>query len=234
MSHMKQTLALAATVVALATGALGQARAEFTLGGSGAGWYDEAGDHIAGNSNYLAGTNFTSEHRNYFLFDLSGISDDILGATLKIFNPREGNMGDLFGRAYTGYSVSTSIGELIEDQSGRVDIFDDLGSGAAYGSTNTFVVDDYVTISLNSTALADLNAARGGLFAIGGALSPLTPGVPSGVFAFTPLDWSESSAQLLLSFNAAAVPEPATLTMASLAAAAGLGLGWWRRRRAAA
>ena len=51
-------------------------------------------------------------------------------------------------------------------------IFNDLGSGVQYASIGVPPYDDPMVITLNAAALADINAAAGGFFSIGGTLTP--------------------------------------------------------------
>src|SRR5439155_12677519 len=80
---------------------------------------------------------------------------------------------------FTLFDVSTPLGALRASGSGQTDIFNDLGSGASFGSQTVSPTDNgngngkYVSVSLNDGGLAALNAARGGLAAVGGALTTL-------------------------------------------------------------
>jgi hypothetical protein len=54
------------------------------------GFYSSGGDHSSGLTNYLAGDTASAgvaEKRNFFVFDLSGVTGPVLGATLELYNP---------------------------------------------------------------------------------------------------------------------------------------------------
>ena len=105
-------------------------------------------------------------------------------------------------------------------------IFNDLGSGTLLGERIVSAADNGSTISiaLNSDGLAALNAARGGLLAIGGALTSLGLSDDEYVFGFSE---SLGNPELrALQFRTAVAPEPAMFSLL------GLGLLVAVRRRA--
>jgi hypothetical protein len=187
------------------------------------GWYDNTGFHQAGNPNYAVGQcqncgPGVSAFRDYFVFDLSGVSGPITDATLSIGNPPNGfhvlkvsnpSAGYDVGppALWTLYDVSTPIGSLTADQTSATSIFTDLGTGVSFGSklVTGALNAMQVMLSLNASGLAALNAAVGGQFAVGGKLS----------------------------HTAGEVPEPATWTMMILGAGA-VGAAVRRRRSAQA
>ena len=149
------------------------ARADVMLAATSTGWYDISGLHIAGNLNYIVGINESlDQFRDFFIFDLTGVTGTITGATISIVNPLSVSPN---GKTYTLHEVSTPVATLDSDQFGRTDIFADLGTGTVYGSTPGTSAS-LVVFSLNAAGLAALTAGEGGLFAIGGDLSPLSPG----------------------------------------------------------
>lgn len=141
--------------------------------------------------NYIAGRAFVVT-RNYFVFDLAPVTESISAARLKIENPVTS-----FGSGYVSpdptetfavSDVTTPVVELQRRNTGRTDIYADLGSGAAYGQQVVSGADNggFVEIALNATAVAALNAASGGVFALGGAVTTLRPAsVLEHVFAYT-------------------------------------------------
>lgn len=196
------------------------------------GWYRSDGvldsKFIPGNQNYFAGE-FPSqvpgqsyEFRNYFVFDLSGLSGTAVSATLSIPNIGS-NVGAPFG--YTLYDVTTATGVLaVANPGAGLPIFNDLGSGTTYGTVNVPTdTTNPVVLNLNGAALAAISSA-GGLFAIGGDVAS---GGVGDHYLFT--DFPTNGALPTLSVEV--VPEPGTAALA----VGGLGvlLAVYRRRRQA-
>ena len=69
----------------------------------------------------------------------------------------------------------TDIATLRAGGSGLTGIFDDLGGGTGFGQVDMTVADNgtVVSIPLNESAEAAINAAAGGLWAVGGAVMTL-------------------------------------------------------------
>lgn len=140
------------------------------------GWYDDAGSHSPTNGNYIAG--LCSDcggriFRNFFVFEVPAAivaASAVLSldtATYDSLNASE---------TYTLFDVSTAVSDLIGGTGGMA-AYDDLGTGAMFGSRVYSGVDALQTraIPLNAAALAAIAAASGGTFAIGGAIeSPST------------------------------------------------------------
>ena len=104
------------------------------------GHYDNLGGSIF--TNYQAGfdgfnNNPLSEVRNFFAFDLSGLTGPITSATLTIpSNPFGIGYNNTSGSAsitYTNWDVSTPIDDLNDGTNG-LSTFADLGSGEKFGS----------------------------------------------------------------------------------------------------
>src|SRR5262249_17057235 len=74
---------------------------------------------------------------------------------------------------YSLFDVTTPLSQLEATNSGRTDIFNDLGSGTSYGSQTVSSADNgkLVTVNLNAAAVAALSAAIGSQVALGGALT---------------------------------------------------------------
>jgi len=152
------------------------------------GWYTGDGFHDPDNLNYLVGIcddvntcDITAEFRNWFAFDISGLTDPVTSLTLTL------SAYDLFGTGnYYLNDFTGSLASLIDGTAG-LPAFDDLGTGVNFGfrfyeDTESFGVHD---IGLNAAALASLNAAiagQDGVWAFGGAFTagdtPLPPSVP--------------------------------------------------------
>ena len=140
------------------------------------GWWDSTGGHSASNPNYGVGDGNTApNHNDFFVFNLANVVGPITSAQLSIGNPSTGFADGIPAgtSSLSIWDVSTPISTLIADGTGQIGIFNDLGSGTLYASRTVSAADDgtQVLISLNSSALAALNAAEGGQFAVGGALS---------------------------------------------------------------
>ncbi len=168
-----------------------------TLTATDSGSYTNTGIHASGQPEYIAGLCAASDclgtsyvFNDFLVFNLASVtSTAITSATLDLYEPSVGNDG------YDGYNsgnpsetfqmfdVTTAIGSPstygtlegsdIGDSTG-IAIFNDLGTGVFFGSG---VVTDaesgtVIPFALNSDALAALNAAEGGEFAIGGSVAP--------------------------------------------------------------
>ncbi len=142
------------------------------------GWYDQTGSHDSTNPNYIAGVCGSSDsclgddlnRRDFFVFDVPpGL---YTSAVLSLFNPSVGYISTNPTETYDSWDVSTLIFDLEANNTGRVDIFNDLGSGMQFGSVVVSAADNgtFVNITLNSDALVAINSAEGGPLAIGGAV----------------------------------------------------------------
>src|SRR5262249_13911155 len=147
-----------ALAVALALGFAPVAKADvFTINRTDLGWYDSTGFHDAGNKNYITG-NLPPGFHDYFVFNLSGVSGPIVSAQLRAFNPSNGYSGPAGGLTLNLFDVSTGIADLEASHFGRVDIYNDLGSGTNFGSQLVGPGSNgtFVTVDLNGAALAAL------------------------------------------------------------------------------
>lgn len=147
-------------------------RASIEINAVDSGNYRSTGVHVAANPSYFVGVINHLHYHNFFVFDLSGITETILSATLKLENPTA--VTNSAATAYTLYDVTTSIGTLTTSQSAGptgVGIYNDLGAGTSYGSVAVggSVGVGFVEIPLNAAAIAAMNATSG-LFALGGSL----------------------------------------------------------------
>jgi len=200
-------------------GVVSSARADVvTITNSDSGWYNVAGFHETDNKNYIAGEPVFPEpplqsvsHRNFFVFDLSGVSGTITSAQIRLY------AGVVTGPGpYTLFDVVTPVLQLGSTQTDRTDIFADLGGGIAYGSVTITPADfgNLITIDLNAEAIAALQSASGGVFAVGGVFDVPPSNTIPGQFAFgvTGDEGVDSRNQLILN-TSQPVPEPATLLL---------------------
>lgn len=149
--------------------------------------------------------------RSFFSFDLSNVQGTITGASLRVMRGSQSQSVSL-----GLWDVSTDAATVNLNNGVNASIWQDLGSGNSYGQfliTNGDA-EDFLTLSLNATALTDLNAATG-YFTIGAAVGSdefIFSGIPSVLGTFLDLTIADSntipepgSAALLLSGLAAAV-----------------------------
>jgi len=189
-----------------------------TLDAAHFGWYsrhDEGGstyEYLYGLDNsYLAGRytdsdDYMAEYRNFLVFDLSSLTGkSIVSATLKI------DTLTIAGgtQTYDLYDVSTPVSDLISGGPNPNTIFGDLGSGTAYADCGILTPDTVLEIPLSAQFVTAANATREN-FAIGGALTTLTPGSSDDQFAFGSVD-RLTSPQLVL--ETIPIPEPGTFVL---------------------
>lgn len=163
-----------------------------------------------GMMNYFVGYSIPStpiERRNWFLFDLAGVSETVVSGRLKLYLPGDHELlepsGYVSSDSHEVFRISGSpapsemFWDMFLDMGGvtpgiAAAIFGTLGSGAPFGIT-TVTIDDSgrdVVIELTPTAIDALNASLGSHFVIGGRLTdihPDAPGMPPSelVFAYT-------------------------------------------------
>ncbi len=135
-----------------------------------AGWY-LGGYHRTWDINYTTGY-FPQygEFRDFFAFDLTSpaIEGVVVGATFNVFAANIVT-GDEFETMQI-VDVTTSVDEVVAGEPDRFDIFEDLGTGKVYAVRKILVGEAWtpISIELNADAVADINAALGGKFALGG------------------------------------------------------------------
>lgn len=143
------------------------------------GWYTSSGENNGSSSgnNFIAGTCGTvacggdgSAYRNWFQFNLANFTPTVTSAVLLLNNPSEGFFNELGASlGYNLFDITTGFAGLGGVTSAAV--FNDLGTGTQYGSTNVTSAQNGTTIAitLNAAALASLNTGRqDGLWAVGG------------------------------------------------------------------
>ena len=180
------------------------------------GWYTDTGFHEVGNDNYFVGDErgpgcfpCSSDIRNFFVFNLAGVTQPISSAKLALVVP-----GPLPVAGYNSPDTSenfelrdvvTSITALMNG-TGGIAAHADLGDGVVYGSRTMTAADmgQVVEITLNSSAIAALDAATG-LVGIGGSLTTLDD-LANDEFTFAASGFNNYPTELRLTL----VPEPST------------------------
>ncbi len=171
------------------------------------GQYRDDGFHDPSSVSNIVGSFSNTEYRNWFVFDLSGITDTITSATLRSYNPPGSTQGYQSSdptETWSLYDVSTDVTALTDGTAG-VSAFNDLGAGTSYGAYVASIADNgtYIEIALNSNALNDLNTNASRFFAIGGAITTLDGTGTQLLFA----NGTSAKSELLLS----TIPVPAAV-----------------------
>lgn len=205
-----------------------------TIDATDSGWYNATGTHVAQNDNYIVGAGNGNLYRNFFVFDLTGVTDLVISASLHLYNPDnalpalKGYISPDATETYALYDVSTPVGTVQASNVGAAGqaVYNDLGSGLEFGQVTVSAADNgsIVSIALNADGLVALNAARGGLFALGGALTTLGGAETEYVFGYSVAIGNLDVRQLVM--ETSAVPEPGVLLLLGPALAIAL------RRRA--
>jgi hypothetical protein len=144
------------------------------------GHHDPSNDAITLFNDGSGDSDPTHGMRHWFLFDLSEIEGAIYSVSLTL---ETGEIFFLDGSlraaltpdelTYTMYGVDTPTSILTAGGDGLSSVFDDLGSGDAFG-TRTYTREDngaVVDIAMNGAGVAAVQAAVGGYFALGGAVA---------------------------------------------------------------
>lgn len=228
---MKSLVSRLCVVVALASGVPASAA---TIDATDSGWYNASGTHVAQNDNYIVGAGNGTLYHNFFVFDLTGVTDLVVSASLQLYNPDnalpalKGYISPDATETYALYDVSTAIGTVQASNAGAAGqaVYNDLGSGLEFGQVVVSAADNgsIVSVVLNDDGLAALNAARGGQFALGGALTTLGGASTEYLFGFSMSIGNPEVRQLVM--ETSAVPEPGVLLLLGPALALAL------RRRA--
>lgn len=174
---------------------LSTADSEFAPGTLNNGWWNIAGAHVIGNDNYTVGNRLGQTWRDFFTFDASLLPGCARSVTLQIPTSSFSGSGDNGGATTGGnlvlHDVSTDPVTLNTTAGPDLTIFNDLGTGAFYGSRFLPTVGPYAgdsfTLTLSTAAIHDLNTAAldGDFFSIGGMIA----GEPAetALFGFTPV-----------------------------------------------
>lgn len=216
-------------LIAILFAAVHASATTITVNASNSGFYNNSGNSVGGNYTvgWFAGPG-GGEARNFFVFDLSGLSGTISNATLRLTPSGSSGSGYLSfdaSETFSLFDVSTLVSNLI-NATGGVAAFNDLGSGTQYGSSviaNPGNTPDplFYDIPFNIAGLAFLQGNLGNNpIALGGAITTLTQGATQE--ALFNLTNSGLTRQLIFTIadenpGGAAVPEPATLLLSGLA-----------------
>ncbi len=79
------------------------------------GQYDQEGDHSALNSNYICGSLDSAspvEHRNFFVFDLSSVTETVVTGYLEAYTPFDGYMSPDPFETFSLFEFSTDVAIL--------------------------------------------------------------------------------------------------------------------------
>jgi hypothetical protein len=160
------------------------------------------------------------QFRNYFIFDLSSVGLTVTSATLEVTSGSYVS-GDPT-ETYEIHDVTISLTSITNGTAGSA-AFNDFADGSVYGTTtlSSGPITTIVSIALNAAAVSNINAAAGGMWAMGGYMTTITPLV-SDEIGFGGNGSGQQSRLVLF-----AIPEPSTLALVSLA---GLATAAFRKR----
>lgn len=143
-----------------------------------------------GGNFYTGVSPLSAENRSFFIFDLSGITGNVLSAELFIeltpFNAAPGyNSGDL-NEAVAFHELGSDTVDVIQNAPDKTPAFEDIPLSPLLGFAIISPFDygaEFYSQSLGSNWIDALNNAGNGQFAIGGVLASLSNLVPiEGVF----------------------------------------------------
>lgn len=145
---------------------------QFDAGINNQGWWSATQGNNTTNDNIFVGINGAEVLNNFFTFLLTNLTpNSVVSATLRI-NTTGGGSGP-FPVTYSLFDVSTAAATLNNNDGTNAAITNDLASGTLYGATvlGGNPASPFDTV-LSAGAIADINAAIGGFFSIGGTLTP--------------------------------------------------------------
>lgn len=175
---------------------------------------DSNDNYFTGEADFGLSTGF-AELRSFFSFDLSGLSGQVDAARLIIYSGVFGP--DSFSEVLGLFDVTTQTETLNFNEGLNAAIFSDLGTGASYGTFRLLRSSDEkvdLEFDLSAVAIADINAAAGGFFSIGGALQSLSKAGGEYVFGQT---GGPQRRPVELIVSTIAVPAPGAFSLCVLA-----------------
>jgi hypothetical protein len=180
------------------------------------GWWSDTIPQRTGNegsgANYFTGflsTSPSNTSRGFFTFQLASITQQVLSARLLI--PSGTTQSPDASETVGVFEVSTAAAALSTKNRLDLSIYDDLGSGALFGSAVieiSRVLGPQVEIDLNSAAISALNSSRGDYFSIGLSLLTLRDHKSASEFIF-------GSTRRPGTLELTLVPEPSTFANVS-------------------
>jgi hypothetical protein len=221
--------ALISTLLGLFSAGVPDLAGLITIEHTDRGWYDSSGLHVATSENILTGSlesvnPFTNtlefaSYRSWFVFDLSGISDEVISAQIVLEQPNEGFKGS--PGVFSLFDVTSDLSFIRDGGVGKISAFEDLGTGVLYGDAtiDSSSNGSRVSISLNTDAINAINASEG-LFAMGGQYSLESAQSDNYTFARSSTSSIFQSYLELEALDVTPVPEPRTTTAFVLGAAA--------------
>lgn len=226
---MRRMTANASVLITLLIGLFGSSWASaqtVLLSATNRGFYDNSGNRSfqSATANYSAGDArglppaplVSNDLRNFFVFNLSSVSQPIASAQLELYMPGPPaapgwiNSTSSGSEGYELYDVVRPLANLLDGTGGLAN-HADLGSGVVYGS-RAITPDDMgtvVIIPLNASAISALQGATD-LFGFGGAVTTLD-GTASTELVFT--NTGTLLPILTTELRLTVVPEPSTLLL---------------------
>jgi hypothetical protein len=172
---MKQTIlciafCVAASYIQAATVQLSTADSPFVPGLANQGWYSTTATDRPFSDDYATGyfLDNKTETAGYVTFDLSNISSQVVSARLKLRAANTSDPGQ--EETLSIASVSTDAATLnTGSAASKAVVLSDLFSGGLMQTQITLGLspDAYISIDLSPTAVAEINAKRGGFLSFG-------------------------------------------------------------------